>query len=196
MAFAGNSAPTAARAGRWAGRWAGVALGAAALGALAWAARGVPTAMGAALPGRGPTGPRAERMRRSPAYDAAGGRFRNQASTTMPGGQQLVRFLGAMVRGGGTRQPSQPIPVVTAGPPPTDGLHITWYGHASALVEIEGRRVLLDPVWSDRCSPSQLVGPQAAAPAAGAAGRPAHGGRHRHLPRPLRPPRHGHRAAR
>jgi len=41
-----------------------------------------------------------------------------------------------------------------------DGLHITWYGHASALVEIEGRRILFDPVWSDRCSPSQQVGPK------------------------------------
>ena len=39
-------------------------------------------------------------------------------------------------------------------------LNIVWYGHASTLVEIEGRRVLLDPVWSDRCSPSRLVGPR------------------------------------
>ena len=43
--------------------------------------------------------------------------------------------------------------------PPAAGCTITWYGHATTLVEIEGRRVLLDPVWSDRCSPSQLVGP-------------------------------------
>ena len=169
MAFAGNSTRTASRVRRW----GGLALGTAALGALAWAARGVPTAMGAALPGRGPTGTRAERMRRSPAYDATAGRFRNQAPTTMPGGQQIVRFLGAAVRGGGARQPRQPIPVVAAppalvgraAPSAAGGLHVTWYGHASTLVELDGRRVLIDPVWSDRCSPSAQLGPRRLHPA-------------------------------
>lgn len=38
-------------------------------------------------------------------------------------------------------------------------LAVTWYGHASALIEIDGRRVLADPVWSQRVSPSSVVGP-------------------------------------
>jgi L-ascorbate metabolism protein UlaG (beta-lactamase superfamily) len=38
-------------------------------------------------------------------------------------------------------------------------LHVTWFGHASSLVEIDGARVLIDPVWSERCSPSRLAGP-------------------------------------
>ncbi|PRC57995.1 hypothetical protein C6A85_30735, partial [Mycobacterium sp. ITM-2017-0098] len=33
-------------------------------------------------------------------------------------------------------------------------------GHSSALIEVDGYRVLVDPVWSDRCSPSRTVGPQ------------------------------------
>ncbi len=51
-------------------------------------------------------------------------------------------------------------------PPPTTekltphGLHITWYGHSTALVEIEGARILTDPVFSDRCSPAPLPGPR------------------------------------
>src|SRR5262249_10852752 len=45
-------------------------------------------------------------------------------------------------------------------PAPADTLAITWYGHASSLVEIDGARVLFDPIWSDRCSPSQEVGPR------------------------------------
>ncbi len=40
------------------------------------------------------------------------------------------------------------------------GLTITWLGHATGVVDIDGVRVLLDPVLSDRCSPSQLVGPK------------------------------------
>src|SRR6185436_15358733 len=60
------------------------------------------------------------------------------------------------------RRPSGAVPVVIPGHvEPADGaLHVIWYGHSSVLVEIEGRRVLFDPVWSDRCSPSSLVGPR------------------------------------
>lgn len=38
-------------------------------------------------------------------------------------------------------------------------LAVTWYGHASALIEVDGYRILADPVWSERVSPSALVGP-------------------------------------
>jgi L-ascorbate metabolism protein UlaG (beta-lactamase superfamily) len=44
--------------------------------------------------------------------------------------------------------------------PPASGLRATWIGWASVLVEIDGRTVLTDPVWSERCSPSTLVGPK------------------------------------
>lgn len=39
-------------------------------------------------------------------------------------------------------------------------LSVSWLGHSTALLEIDGYRVLTDPVWSDRCSPSRTVGPQ------------------------------------
>jgi L-ascorbate metabolism protein UlaG (beta-lactamase superfamily) len=51
-------------------------------------------------------------------------------------------------------------PSAETGIDPARELNIVWYGHASTLIEIEGRRVLLDPVWSDRCSPSAAVGPR------------------------------------
>ena len=43
---------------------------------------------------------------------------------------------------------------------PPSGLRVTWLGHASALIEIDGARVLTDPVWSERASPLTWVGPQ------------------------------------
>ncbi|HTQ16274.1 MBL fold metallo-hydrolase [Mycobacterium sp.] len=59
-------------------------------------------------------------------------------------------------------RPSAPIPLASpqiyrgaAGP-----LAVSWFGHSTALVEIDGYRVLTDPVWSDRCSPSDIVGPR------------------------------------
>lgn len=44
--------------------------------------------------------------------------------------------------------------------PPSTGLRITWIGHSSLLIEIDGRRLLTDPVWSNRASFSPLVGPK------------------------------------
>lgn len=39
-------------------------------------------------------------------------------------------------------------------------LSATWLGHATALVEIDGYRILTDPVWSERCSPARSIGPR------------------------------------
>ena len=43
---------------------------------------------------------------------------------------------------------------------PDTGLHLTWMGHSSILLEVEGHTVLTDPVWSDRCSPVSFIGPK------------------------------------
>ncbi|HUK31986.1 MAG TPA: MBL fold metallo-hydrolase [Candidatus Acidoferrum sp.] len=44
--------------------------------------------------------------------------------------------------------------------PPASGLRITWMGHSSMLIEIDGLRVLLDPVWDKRASPVSWAGPK------------------------------------
>jgi len=43
---------------------------------------------------------------------------------------------------------------------PRSGLRITWMGHSTSLVEIDGIRLLIDPVWDERAAPTQWVGPQ------------------------------------
>ena len=63
------------------------------------------------------------------------------------------------------RVPQRQIPVVTRSSSdyergPASALRATWIGHASTLVEIDGRRVLTDPIWSTRCSPSTWAGPK------------------------------------
>ena len=42
---------------------------------------------------------------------------------------------------------------------PASGLRVTWLGHAALLLELDGVRVLTDPVWSDRASPVSWLGP-------------------------------------
>ena len=43
---------------------------------------------------------------------------------------------------------------------PKSGLRITWVGHSSILIEIDGKRILTDPVWGDRVSFSKHFGPK------------------------------------
>jgi L-ascorbate metabolism protein UlaG (beta-lactamase superfamily) len=77
---------------------------------------------------------------------------------------QLVFF--DLFRGRSLTRPQTNIPLAapprgSAGTP----VAVTWLGHATALLDIDGYRVLTDPVWSDRCSPSRTVGPQRLHPA-------------------------------
>lgn len=43
---------------------------------------------------------------------------------------------------------------------PADTLRITWLGHSSLLIEIDGKRLLTDPVWYQRASPFTRLGPK------------------------------------
>lgn len=43
---------------------------------------------------------------------------------------------------------------------PSSGLRVTWFGHSSSLIEIDGLRVLVDPVWDERASPFRWAGPR------------------------------------
>ncbi|MFF3855109.1 MBL fold metallo-hydrolase [Micromonospora sp. NPDC002575] len=134
------------------------AAGLAALAGLAWVARDVPAALGGRL-----SGARAERAARSPQF--RDGAFRNRASTRTMAGSPDRNLVRELIFGKQKRRPSAAVPLLRPADPPATAatereLGVVWYGHASALIEIEGHRVLVDPVWSDRCSPSALVGPR------------------------------------
>jgi L-ascorbate metabolism protein UlaG (beta-lactamase superfamily) len=127
--------------------------------ALAWAAHDIPLQMGSRRIGARADGERGERYARSPQF--SDGKFRNTVPASEVAVASVPRLLTAALTDRDARRPHAPIPLATPqqdGAP--DGLHVTWYGHSSALIEIEGRRVLVDPVWSERCSPSRLTGPK------------------------------------
>ena len=69
------------------------------------------------------------------------------------------------------------------------GLRATWLGHSTVLIEIDGYRVLTDPVWGPRASPSRLVGPKRFQPVPGGASRAAADRPRDRVARPLRPSR-------
>ncbi|GHC74462.1 MBL fold metallo-hydrolase [Streptomyces flavofungini] len=115
--------------------------------------------------GADPAGERLARIQRSPHY--ANGSFQNPlGARTRPSGSAL-EFAKIYFRKEERvrRTPSAPIPVhattlADLARPPASGLRLTWMGHSSVLAEIDGRRVLFDPVWGDRCSPFAFAGPK------------------------------------
>ena len=63
-------------------------------------------------------------------------------------------------------RPRGPVPLAANPLPPAPApLALTWYGHSSVLLEVDGRRVLADPVWGERVSPSPAIGPRRLHPA-------------------------------
>jgi L-ascorbate metabolism protein UlaG (beta-lactamase superfamily) len=116
----------------------------------------------ASLGGR-PEGERLARMQRSPQW--ANGHFRNTVATQTLKARDLPATVRMQVTGKEVRYPTHPIPVVELSREafailPASGLRLTWLGHATALLEIDGARVLTDPIWSERVSPSTLAGPR------------------------------------
>jgi L-ascorbate metabolism protein UlaG (beta-lactamase superfamily) len=108
-------------------------------------------------------GLRRERMLASPRY--ADGTFHN----TRPVAPKLKKgtatpTLREFLCGGQRRTPPGPLPSRSPldawSTAPETGLRATWLGHSTVLLEIDGRRVLTDPVWGERASPVSFAGPR------------------------------------
>ncbi len=110
--------------------------------------------------GEAPEGERLEQIERSPQY--RDGRFRNALPTVLDGASLGV-FWEYVTGGSDYREPEEVLPVSqrTAADfaQAPDGLRVTWLGHSTLLVELEGARVLVDPVWGERASPASWFGP-------------------------------------
>jgi L-ascorbate metabolism protein UlaG (beta-lactamase superfamily) len=105
------------------------------------------------------SGARRARMERSPQWKD--GHFENP--------EPLINDMGRALRdsfdASPDTNPASPVPATAIDPrrfqtPPPSGLRVTWLGHSALLVEIDGHRVLTDPVWSERASPFDWIGPQ------------------------------------
>jgi L-ascorbate metabolism protein UlaG (beta-lactamase superfamily) len=105
-------------------------------------------------------GTRRERIAASPRWD--GERFRN--THVPPRGSVPMPTLKDFLCGGERRVPLSPLPSVN----PLEhwsgrvdsGLRATWLGHSTVMLEFGGWRVLTDPVWGPRASPTRFLGPK------------------------------------
>jgi L-ascorbate metabolism protein UlaG (beta-lactamase superfamily) len=104
--------------------------------------------------GKSPSGKRLERIKKSPNY--INGSFQNQSLTPIMTGASFFSvskdfFFSKKIR----RTPIDSLPSVK-----TDLLHLNknqdvfvWFGHSSYFMQIEGKKILVDPVLSGHASP-------------------------------------------
>ena len=106
-------------------------------------------------------GERLARAQANPQYKD--GRFVN-LEPEAPSDTSLIDYTMRQRTGDAVRVPPTPVPVMAvdtttlAATPPASGLRAFWIGHASTYVEIDGLRILMDPVFAERVSPLP-VGP-------------------------------------
>lgn len=112
---------------------------------------GIAAAVFLSLPsfGRLPRGERLARIERSPNY--RDGSFRNQHTTPLFTSDRgrLGTMLGMLFRKPPRVRPDRPLPVVKTDLGKLDPGQdlLVWFGHSSYLLQLGGRRVLVDPVF-------------------------------------------------
>src|SRR5262245_22257708 len=102
--------------------------------------------MGCRAFGKGADGDRLLRMEASPRWQ------QDHFENPFPLYTNVSAMWDALFAGGEVTAPTAPFPLVHPSPeqyatPPASGLRITWLGHSTLLIEIDGKRVLTDPVW-------------------------------------------------
>jgi L-ascorbate metabolism protein UlaG (beta-lactamase superfamily) len=94
-----------------------------------------------------------------------GRKFLNPVPTTIGGLSTAFKVLPRFLANKAEKFPSRPLGpfktnLATYWALPESGLRVTWMGHSSMLVEIDGVKVLIDPVWDERASPVRWAGPK------------------------------------
>jgi L-ascorbate metabolism protein UlaG (beta-lactamase superfamily) len=113
--------------------------------------------------GKKATGARLERMKASPRFSETGFRNLNPIPPGLRSGAPMPS-VSEFLCSGSRRVPAAPLPALDPRQiwlkPPETGLRASWLGHSTLLVEIDGLRILTDPVWGERASPVSIAGPK------------------------------------
>ncbi len=104
------------------------------------------------------SGERRARMEKNAQY--RGGTLEN----IDPMWNDMVGAMTALSAMSPVAEPTAPVPVKAVDPhlfqtPPSSGLRLTWLGHSTVIIEIDGVRIMTDPIFGGRASPFTWVGP-------------------------------------
>jgi len=104
--------------------------------------------------GASATDSRLDRIRKSPNFQY--GEFRNLIPTPMMTGDKNSKSMRDFIFNSNKRtRPQEPIPSVKCDlqSVPIDQNFMVWFGHSSYFIQVDGKRLLVDPVLSGRASP-------------------------------------------
>lgn len=118
--------------------------------------------------GHGPSEARLARMQKSKQWRVAEGlaslwsvgAFENPE----PLYNDLIGMFSQLLHTSEFKTPTESVKVSTPpalqwATPSASGLRVTWLGHSTTLIEIDGHRVLTDPIWSHQVTPVTGIGP-------------------------------------
>ncbi|PKK38010.1 MBL fold metallo-hydrolase [Siphonobacter sp. SORGH_AS_0500] len=108
------------------------------------------------------SGARLERIQHSPQYK--NGTFAYPLETPMMNPESSwFKLLQAYLKPSEGREPERPLPSVKTNLKTLTGAEpvLVWFGHSSYFLRINGKNLLVDPVFSGRTSPFQFVGSKA-----------------------------------
>ncbi len=114
--------------------------------------------------GAKPDGKWLERAKQSPHFN--GEKFINSVPTNLSWSyNDYKKMLSKWFSGGEDREPQENIEVVGLDSSAIESfsesdINVVWLGHSTILLEVENKRILIDPVWSERCSPISFMGPK------------------------------------
>jgi L-ascorbate metabolism protein UlaG (beta-lactamase superfamily) len=104
-------------------------------------------------------GARLERMSKSPEW--TGSHFENPQPLLNDGWGSVTAMLNPDANVSPKSRPDVvPVEAGRFAAPPGSGLRVTWLGHSTIVLEIDGHRFLIDQVWSERAGPVAFAGPK------------------------------------
>ena len=104
--------------------------------------------------------PEQERLKKIKSLQNYGtGELTNRSLTPMlPEGVSYFDIILGMLKGNKNARPKKALPFLKPDFSNIEGLKVTWFGHSSYLLQVDGIRILVDPVFSARTSPFSFVG--------------------------------------
>lgn len=103
--------------------------------------------------GQAPKGEDLERIRKSPNY--RGGQFLNPIETKLGSFRDMMKTIPKFINTKNGR-PTSPLPVKFGENTEVAGENdcfITWFGHSSFMIEMEGKKLLIDPMFGNSSAP-------------------------------------------
>lgn len=111
--------------------------------------------------GKAPEGVRLERLKKISGFKADGTMENLEPTPVKSEGVSYWEMMVEMIKGNENSAPKKSLPHIAPDFTVSEKTKLIWFGHSSYLLNIDGIKVLVDPVFSKRPSPFSFIGTSA-----------------------------------